>query len=87
MKKHIPHKQLSRKNTPNPHVAKTGEHCPLNGWWAPASLEQDSLFIAQGSVMPADEAKSVTWRLVANEFRLRKPNSALPAVGASSDSY
>jgi hypothetical protein len=87
MKKRIPHKQLPGKDSHTFHAANTGEHCPLNGWWVPATREGKMRFIAEGSIMPADEGKSVTWTLAASDFRLRKPTYTHPAVGASIDSY
>lgn len=68
MKKRIPHKQVNSKNSSKTREAKTGEHCPLNGWWVPASREAESHFISEGSIMPPNKGQSVTWTLVASQF-------------------
>lgn len=87
MKKRIPHQKLPGKNTHTAQAASPGEHCPLNGWWVSATGEGKSRFIAEGSFMPAGDGKSVTWTLVASDFRLRMPQYTYPAVGAAIDSY
>lgn len=87
MKKRIPHKQVNSKNSSKTREAKTGEHCPLNGWWVPASREAESHFISEGSIMPTNKGQSVTWTLVASQFGSRKPKYAHPAAGTSIDSF
>ncbi|WP_181037311.1 hypothetical protein [Arthrobacter sp. 4R501] len=87
MKKRIPHKQNPGKNSHKAYAAKTGEHCPSDGWWAPTGLKADRRFIAEGSIMPADNGKSVTWILVASESGSRKPKYDHTALGASIDSH
>lgn len=86
MKKRIPHKQLPGRNPHKARRAKTGEHCPMNGWWAPTGREKDRRLIAEGSLMPADNGESITWKLVADGSGSRKPKYDHPAVGASIDS-
>lgn len=78
MKKRIPHHQLPDKNSDTAHVAKTGEHCPLTGRWAPVPGVGDRRLIAEGSIMPADKGRSVTWTLVASESPSRKPKPTTP---------
>jgi hypothetical protein len=87
MKKRIPHKQVHNKNSPKAREAKTGEHCPLNGWWVPAGREAGSHFISEGSIMPPNRGQSVTWTMVASQFGSRKPKYAHPAAGTSIDSF
>lgn len=87
MKKRIPHKQIPGRDRQTAVAANTGEHCPLAGWWVPAAGEGKRRFISEGSIMPADDGKSVTWTLTASGDRLRKPGYTHPAAGASLDSY
>jgi hypothetical protein len=83
MKKRIPYKQLPGNNFHKAPSTKSGEHSPLNGWRAP---DGDTHFMAEGSIMPADEGKSVTWTPTASEFLSRQPQYAHPPVGAAIDS-
>lgn len=84
MKKRIPRKQVVGK-TPKDRKAKTGEHCPLTGWWAMYLTASDvsGRFVTEGNIMPAAEGRSVTWILIASESGPRPPRHALPIVGAS----
>jgi hypothetical protein len=83
MKKRLPRKQLPGKTAPKPTTAKTGEHCPVIGWWAPSGRQGDKNFVAEGSIMPADKGQSVTWTLVANEARSREPKPQAQAKQGS----
>lgn len=64
MKKRNPYKSLRPKEGQIPQVVKTGEHCPVSGWWIPTSLTGSKHFVAEGSVMPADKGEPVSWTLV-----------------------
>lgn len=87
MKKPIPRKQLPGKNARNARTAKTGEHCPLTGWWAAAGRDADLRLIAEGSIMPADGGKSITWKLATSESGSPTPQHIHPPIGASLDRY
>ncbi|TLM81108.1 hypothetical protein FDW83_17660 [Pseudarthrobacter sp. NamE2] len=43
-------------------VLRTGEHCPVSGWWAVASEPKAARFISEGSVMPAHNGIAVAWK-------------------------
>lgn len=87
MKRRIAHPHSQSKSSRNGREVRTGEYCPLNGWWVPASRDADAHFIAEGSIMPAHGGESMTWTLVASQFGSRKPKYAHPAAGASIDSF
>ncbi|MEW9871794.1 hypothetical protein ABV518_09745 [Arthrobacter sp. HS15c] len=86
MKKRIPHRQFHSKSSRKGREVRTGEHCPLNGWWAPAGQEADAQLVAEGSIMPPSSGELVKWTLMASQFGSRKPKYALSAAGASIDS-
>lgn len=44
--------------------ARTGEHCPITGWWVPAGKEADALFVSEGSIMPSRLGHSTSWSLL-----------------------
>lgn len=67
--------------------SRTGEHCPLNGWWAPAGREADRRYIAQGSILPADDGESVIWTLVEHVPNAQRPKYALPPAGVFIDHF
>ena len=67
-------------------MAKTGEHCPLSGWWASDGPEGNGHYIGEGSIMPAVSGVSVTWSLV-DQFSSRKPKHEHPPVGGFISSY
>jgi hypothetical protein len=85
MKKRIPRKHLSSRKL-NITMAKTGEHCPLSGWWAPDGSEGNGHYIAEGSIMPAVSGVSVTWSLV-GQVSSRKPKHEHPPIGGFMSSY
>ena len=87
MKKRIQHRQFHSKSSRKGREARTGEHCPLNGWWAPAGQEAAAQLLAEGSIMPPSGGELVTWTLVASQFGSRKPQYVLSAAGASIDSF
>jgi hypothetical protein len=83
MKKRIPPTHVRGKNSTQAHLAKTGEHCPVGGWWAPADRHEDQRIFAEGSIMPADKGRSVTWTLVTNVPGGPKLKHACPAAGVN----
>lgn len=85
MKKRIPRPHLRLKNSEKTFEAKTGEHCPANGWWVPVNREGEGHFIAEGSIMPADNGQSITWALVTADLSPFKPKHAHPRAGAYLD--
>lgn len=87
MKKRIPHRQFSSKSSQKGREVRTGDHCPFNGWWAPAGQEANAQLVAEGTIMPPDSGNSATWTMVASQFGSRKPKYALSAAGASIDSF
>jgi hypothetical protein len=86
MKKRIPHRQIPGKNVRKGREARTGEHCPVNGWWAPAGKEAEAQYITEGSIMPPSNNRSVAWTLAATRMAVRQPRHIHPAPGASIDS-
>lgn len=44
-------------------MAKTGFHCPANGFWRPADRSVDPVFVFEGSIMPAARGGSTVWHL------------------------
>ncbi|WP_323960435.1 hypothetical protein [Arthrobacter sp. JZ12] len=67
--------------------ARTGEHCPLDGWWSPDGGQKGEQFIAKGNMMPAENGKPITWKLIAAEQRSRRPKYPLPAPGGFLDNF
>ena len=43
--------------------AKTGFHCPANGFWRPDDGSVDPVFVFEGSIMPASRGGSAVWYL------------------------
>ena len=43
-------------------ILRTGEHCPVSGWWAVESEPKAARFIGEGSVMPAHHGVAVSWK-------------------------
>jgi hypothetical protein len=46
-------------------TARTGEHCPLTGWWADElhHTEGATVFVAQGSLMPSIDGRATVFVL------------------------
>lgn len=44
-----------------PYMPRTGEHCPVTGWWAPLEDESHPQFVTEGSLMPSVNGMSGTW--------------------------
>jgi hypothetical protein len=87
MKKRIPHRPLPSKTSPKARKARTGDHCPVHGWWVPAIRESGSHFIAEGSIMPSHNGQSVTWSEAAAPSESPEPQHALPVAGAPLDRF
>lgn len=64
MKKRLSRKRIPTDNGQHARTARTGEHCPLNGWWLPADMQLEKLFISEGSIMPPYEGRPVLWTVV-----------------------
>lgn len=61
---------------------QTGDHCPFNGWWAPATHPTDGRFISEGSLMPSDGGASVSWVLLPGQMVARQePKYHAPEPG------
>lgn len=46
------------------HSARTGDHCPANGWWVPLDDEGNGRFLTEGSIMPSVNGATSSWKLV-----------------------
>ncbi|MCU1436074.1 MAG: hypothetical protein JWR71_2799 [Pseudarthrobacter sp.] len=44
-------------------MAKTGFHCPANGFWRPEDGSTGPIFVFEGSIMPAARGGSAVWLL------------------------
>ncbi|CAH0284681.1 hypothetical protein SRABI83_04028 [Arthrobacter sp. Bi83] len=44
-------------------MAKTGSHCPTNGFWRPQDRSADPVFVFEGSIMPVSGGGSTVWYL------------------------
>ena len=56
----------STRRISDPHqrvMAKTGFHCPANGFWRPGDRSGNPIFIFEGSIMPASGGDSTVWYL------------------------
>lgn len=87
MKKHYPHKEVHGTRTHRARQARTGEHCPFNGWWAPAGREEDRRYVMQGNILPAHDGGTVVWTLVAAGSGSRHPKYVLPPAGVFIDTF
>ena len=43
-------------------VARTGSHCPANGFWIPEGQGQ-AVFVFEGSIMPTSSSGATIWLL------------------------
>ena len=57
-------------------TARTGHHCPSNGFWQPEEGAAEPAFIFEGSVMPSSGGKSTLWLLVDPVTSLAGPSGA-----------
>lgn len=64
---------------------RTGEHCPVNGWWVPVDGEGDACFITEGSIMPPVNGAPGLWTLTVRPAGRGYAAGAGPAVLASLD--
>lgn len=60
MKNRTAFRQTARRSS----APRTGEHCPISGWWAPTHAEDQARFIMEGSIMPSDSGDAITWMRV-----------------------
>ncbi|PTT60977.1 hypothetical protein [Arthrobacter sp. HMWF013] len=58
-------------------TAKTGFHCPANGFWRPGDRAADPVFVFEGSIMPAAGGGSTVWYL--EDAEAGPPTHPLPA--------
>ncbi|MDT0197477.1 hypothetical protein Q9R30_19220 [Arthrobacter sp. AB6] len=70
-----------------PQSPRTGEHCPVNGWWAPFNDEKNTHFITEGSLMPSINGSAVVWKLIVRRLRWEEQGPAhdLPPRGFALD--
>ncbi|WP_156507398.1 hypothetical protein [Arthrobacter sp. OY3WO11] len=58
-------------------MAKTGFHCPANGFWRPEDRSVEPVFVFEGSIMPAGGRGSTAWYL--EDAAFGPPEYPLPA--------
>lgn len=80
-KRTLCHPFLSSTRPSGSRESKTGEHCPITGWWVAAGQESDAHFVAEGSIMPSRQGRSASWALVAGRLGTGQLQSA-SAAGA-----
>lgn len=44
-------------------AARTGSHCPANGFWLPEGQPGQAVFVFEGSIMPMSAAGATLWLL------------------------
>lgn len=83
MRKRIPkNRTAANKYKASKTGPQTGDHCPFNGWWAPAANPTDGRFISEGSLMPSDGGASVNWVLLPGQMVARQePKYHYPKPG------
>jgi hypothetical protein len=54
-------------------AARTGAHCPTNGFWLPEGGTGKPVFLFQGSIMPMGEAGPGVWVLQADHIEPAYP--------------
>ena len=86
MKKRIPRKHLPNRK-PYITMAKTGEHCPVSGWWAADGADGDGFYIAEGSIMPTVKSETVIWTLVGHLDSRKPKHEHPPAEGFITNYY
>lgn len=74
------------RNVRMSHSARTGDHCPANGWWAPFNDVENPYFITEGSIMPSANGGPSNWKLVmSNQQQSQITRHDLPSRGTSLD--
>lgn len=63
MKQRHPADSMPRSRTV---AVRTGEHCPVSGWWYPVHREMitadaQAVFVGRGSLMPATDGAPASW--------------------------
>lgn len=59
-------------------VARTGSHCPVNGFWRPEGQEGQAVFVFEGSLMPVSVSGASLWLL--DETVSGRPAYPLPGA-------
>lgn len=50
---------------------RTGEHCPVSGWWAPDGYPTEKRLVTEGNVMPSHRGQAVLWMLMRCQLPVR----------------
>ncbi|MCY1310053.1 hypothetical protein D9M69_651070 [compost metagenome] len=63
-----------------PQSPRTGENCPVTGWWAPFNDELNAQFITEGSLLPSNYGSAVSWKLIVRGLggQENEPSQDLP---------
>lgn len=60
-----PFRQVTHtRSTSHRLTARTGNHCPLSGLWAPYDDESAPTRVLEGSIMPTYGNEAVEWKLM-----------------------
>lgn len=86
MKKRIQSQHIAGVDGGGSPGSRTGEHCPVDGWWAPLNDETAAHFIVEGSVMPSVGGNPTIWKLVRHLPRIQGPSHDVPPKGLALDS-
>ena len=57
-------------------AARTGSHCPANGFWIPEGQSGQPVFVFEGSIMPVSPTGATLWLL--DEAITGRPAYPLP---------
>ncbi|GAC1496772.1 MAG: hypothetical protein NVS2B15_19370 [Pseudarthrobacter sp.] len=84
MRKRVPNHRATANTFKIPKTApRTGDHCPSNGWWAPADNPTDGQFISEGNLMPSEKGGSVSWTLLPGQMAtMKEPKYDHPKPGS-----
>jgi hypothetical protein len=61
-------------------TARTGSHCPTNGFWYPEEQQGQAVFVFEGSIMPMSSTGATLWLL--DETITGRPAYPLPGQQA-----
>lgn len=87
MKKRTLYEQNPELNFTEARGARTGEHCPMEGWREHVGRTAAWQGIAKGSVLQTDNSPSVGWMLVASESRHPRPKDGHSFPGDTIGSF
>jgi hypothetical protein len=59
-------------------AARTGSHCPANGFWFPEGQDGQAVFVFEGSIMPMSGSGATLWLL--DETISGRPAYPLPGA-------